>query len=295
IHEIQVEVQQCGAYNLFLSIISNDTEKPEQNGSVCLTAVVQSGTLISTVLFYLPQNQPAILTREQKYTVDRMVEAHRQFREQDSSSYRVSEWQCALEGAGLPDVLSPHLNRLLQFARTVPGFDLLDFSDQMALLSVSSLEVMFLLSAQQFSNNPASPTPVLQLFTTSSHGWLRNLEPRENIQMRTSVGSGSSEDLLGSVLNFLHSMAVLRVTEAEYTLLTATALLCSDRASLQAVSCVEKMQALILDLLSRVCGAQAGAAARGGPQRFGRLLGRLTELRTLHHNYLLLTGQQPAH
>ncbi|XP_038157353.1 bile acid receptor-like [Cyprinodon tularosa] len=99
-----------------------------------------------------------------------MVEAHRQFREQDSSSYRVSEWQCALEGAGLPDVLSPHLNRLLQFARTVPGFDLLDFSDQMALLSVSSLEVMFLLSAQQFSNNPASPTPVLQLFTTSSHG-----------------------------------------------------------------------------------------------------------------------------
>ncbi|XP_015243076.1 PREDICTED: bile acid receptor-like [Cyprinodon variegatus] len=136
------------------------------------------------------QNQPAILTREQKYTVDRMVEAHRQFREQDSSSYRVSEWQCALEGAGLPDVLSPHLNRLLQFARTVPGFDLLDFSDQMALLSVSSLEVMFLLSAQQFSNNPASPTPVLQLFTTSSHGWLRNLEPRENFQMRTSVGSG---------------------------------------------------------------------------------------------------------
>ncbi|XP_038154420.1 nuclear receptor subfamily 1, group H, member 5 [Cyprinodon tularosa] len=241
------------------------------------------------------QTQPAILTREQKYTVDRMVEAHRQFREQESSSYRVSEWQCALEGAGLPDVLSPHLNRLLQFARTVPGFDLLDFSDQMALLSVSSLEVMFLLSAQQFSNNPASPTTVLQLFTTSSHGWFRNLEPRENFQMRTSVGSGSSEDLLGSVLNFLHSMAVLRVTEAEYTLLTATALLCSDRASLQAVSCVEKMQELILDLLSRVCGAQAGAAARGGPQRFGRLLGRLTELRTLHHNYLLLTGQQPAH
>lgn len=67
----------------------------------------------------------------------------------------------------------------------------------------------------------------------------------------------------------------------------------ADRASLQAASCVEKMQELILDLLSRVCGAQAGAA-RGGPQRFGRLLGRLTELRTLRHNYLLLTRQQPG-
>ncbi|TNN32846.1 Bile acid receptor [Liparis tanakae] len=89
-------------------------------------------------------------------------------------------------------------------------------------------------------------------------------------------------------------MATLRVTEAEYALLTATALLCSDRASLQAASCVERMQELILDLLSRLCGAQAGAA-RGGPQRFGRLLGRLTELRTLRHNYLLLTRRQPGH
>lgn len=207
--------------------------------------------------------------------------------------------------------------------------------------------------------------------------------------------SGGGEDLFGPVLNFFHSMAALRVTEAEYTLLTATALLCSghtrnlcsqiiqsdvnsrhaiahclwlihsvclkgsqyrfyqglkwlcgrafqsrstvglfpyssclatwifqfvigykhtetqlrftvvnlclflcclrpaDRASLQAANCVEKMQELILDLLSRVCGAHAGAA-RGGPQRFGRLLGRLTELRTLHHNYLLLTRRQPG-
>lgn len=67
----------------------------------------------------------------------------------------------------------------------------------------------------------------------------------------------------------------------------------ADRASLLAAHCVEKMQELILDLLSRVCGTQGGAA-RGGPQRFGRLLGRLTELRTLHHNYLLLSRQQGA-
>lgn len=155
------------------------------------------------------------------------------------------------------------------------------------------------------------------------------------------TGDGD-QDLLGLVLNFFHSMALLRVTETEYTLLTATALLCSghkrsnqlykmannhwsqerlcwrqtlwdfltptiyscvlfsfrylhptDRAPLQAAPCVEKMQEVILDLLSRVCRTHAGAA-RGGPQRFGRLLGRLTELRTLHHNYLLLTRQQPG-
>ncbi|XP_040049563.1 nuclear receptor subfamily 1, group H, member 5 isoform X1 [Gasterosteus aculeatus] len=243
----------------------------------------------------LPGQAPsASLTREQKQVVDRMVEAHRQYKAQDSSPCRLLEWSCAEEAGSFSDVATPQLHRLLQFARTVPGFDLLDFSDQSSLLSVSWLEVMFLLSAQQFSLNPTSPSPALQIFSMSTNNWLRNAESKENIHSRMPVNSGGSEDLFGPVLNFFHSMATLLVTEAEYALLTATALLCSDRASLQAASCVEKMQELILDLLSRVCGAQAGAA-RGGPQRFGRLLGRLTELRTLRHNYLLLTRRQPGH
>uniref|UniRef100_A0A3P9DTL1 Nuclear receptor subfamily 1, group H, member 5 n=1 Tax=Maylandia zebra TaxID=106582 RepID=A0A3P9DTL1_9CICH len=198
----------------------------------------------------------ASLTREQKYIVDRMVEAHRLYRGQDSNNFRAFEWLCPEEVEGLSDVVSPRLQRLLQFARTVPGFDLLDFSDQISLLSISSLDVMFLLSAQQFSHNPTSPSPALQLFSMSTHSFLRDVESKENIHSRGLIGS--------------------------------------DRASLQAASCVEKMQELILDLLSRLCGAQAGAA-RGGAQRFGRLLGRLTELRTLRHNYLLLTRQQSGH
>ncbi|CAF91991.1 unnamed protein product [Tetraodon nigroviridis] len=237
------------------------------------------------------------LTREQRYTVDRMVEAHRLYRAEDtgsssgSSSSRVGntpappsmpisilvlphahlfcfvalqlfEWSYTEDGE--TDLASPHIQRLLQFARTVPGFDFLDFSDQSCLLSFASLEVTFLLSAQHFGQNPTSSSP----------------------------GDGS-RDLLGPVLNFFQSMATLRVTEAEYTLLAATVLLCSDRVPLQAARCVEKLQEVVLDLLSRACRAPGGAA-RGGPQRFGRLLGRLTELRTLHHNYLLLTRQQPG-
>ncbi|XP_075882636.1 nuclear receptor subfamily 1, group H, member 5 [Nelusetta ayraudi] len=240
------------------------------------------------------QASAASLTREQRYVADRMVEAHRLFRSQDVGHHRLFEWLCAEEAETLTsDATSPCLQRLLQFARTVPGFDLLDFPDQISLLSVSSLEVMFLLSAQQFSNNPAIPSPALQLFSLTAHHWSRDTESKENYHGRTSPSSGGGEDLLGPVINFFHSMATLQVTETEFALLTATALLCSDRASLQAAHCVEKMQELILDLLSRVCGTQGGAA-RGGPQRFGRLLGRLTELRTLHHNYLLLSRQQGA-
>ncbi|TWW56292.1 nuclear receptor subfamily 1, group H, member 5 [Takifugu rubripes] len=238
----------------------------------------------------LPAQVPAGLTREQRYTVDRMVEAHRLYRMEDGSHSRLLEWSYTEEGES--DLASPHIQRLLQFARTVPGFELLDFSDQSCLLSFSSLEVTFLLSAQHFGQNPTSSSPALQLFNPSTHAWLRNAATKQH--SRTSVSSGgSSQDLLGPVLNFFQSMATLRVTETEYTLLTATVLLCSDRAPLQAAHCVEKLQEVVLDLLSRACRAPGGAA-RGGPQRFGRLLGRLTELRTLHHNYLLLTRQQPG-
>lgn len=98
---------------------------------------------------------------------------------------------------------------------------------------------------------PAHSVPALQLFNPSTHAWLRNAATKQH--SRTSVSSGestgvvsehsikqtlqqstillnpggSSQDLLGPVLNFFQSMATLRVTETEYTLLTATVLLCS--------------------------------------------------------------------
>ncbi|KAF7641584.1 hypothetical protein LDENG_00277070, partial [Lucifuga dentata] len=168
------------------------------------------------------------LSQEQKYLVDRMVEAHRLYRAQDSALCRVFEWPCADEGDVLSDTVSPHLQRLLQFARTLPGFDLLDVSEQSFLLSSSSSEVMYLLSAQQFSHNPTSPSPALQPFSAAAaHSWLRSAESKENIHSRTLLSSGSSEDFFEPVLNFFHSMAALQLTETEYTLLTATALLCS--------------------------------------------------------------------
>lgn len=39
--------------------------------------------------------------------------------------------------------------------------------------------------------------------------------------------AGMSEELLGPVLNFFHSMAAISVTDAEYALLVATSVLCS--------------------------------------------------------------------
>lgn len=231
------------------------------------------------------------LTREQKYTVDRMMEAHQLFRTQECSFARTYEWACTEEEV-VSDVPTPLMHKLLHFSRTIPGFDLLDVSEQTSLLSASSVEVLFLLSAQQFSHSPSTSSSGLHLNSMWTHKWHRH--PKENLHNSTFTSSGDSGDLLEPVLTFFHSMVALQLSAAEYALLAATVLLCSDRASPQAAGCVEKMQELVLDLLSRVCRSQGGAA-RGGPQRFGRLLGRLTELRTLRHNYLILRQDDTGH
>ncbi|KAJ3586734.1 hypothetical protein NHX12_013128 [Muraenolepis orangiensis] len=246
---------------------------------------------VSSTNRLLAQSLSCRLSREQELLLQRVLEAHRQYRVQDGTQSPGFEWPCMEDEVCLSYGVSPHLQRLLQFARTLPGFDLLDVSDQGTLLSACSLEVMFLLSAQQFSHNLITPSPALQPFNISTHHWLKSSETKENL-CRASHNSEPSEDPLGSVLGFFHSMMALRVTEAEYALLTATALLCSDRTTLHAKGRVENLQEVVLEVLSRVCMSQARDAC-SGPQRLGRLLGRLTELRTLRHNHLLLLRQQP--
>lgn len=223
------------------------------------------------------------LTKEQKYVVDRIMEAHRRFRNQESNVARMHEWSCSEEEA-VSEVGPPQMHRLLQFARTIPGFELLHPSEQTSLLSASSVEVLFLLSAQNFFHSSSSSN--LHLLNIWTNKWHR---PPETLHS-AAFSPSDSGDLLEPALMFFHSMVALQLSEAEYALLAATVLLCSDRASLSAALCVEKMQEFVLDLLSRVCRSQGGAA-HGGPQRFGRLLGRLTELRTLRHHYLTVRPQ----
>uniref|UniRef100_A0A3B3CCS3 Nuclear receptor subfamily 1, group H, member 5 n=1 Tax=Oryzias melastigma TaxID=30732 RepID=A0A3B3CCS3_ORYME len=270
---------QCQSKRLRKGMKDRGLEEDDSTGTRSLTPTARLPGQVK------PHAPPTSLSREQRYLVDRMVEAQRSCKDQGGSSWMISEWAWSENGGGLPAAVSPQLQKLLQFARTVPGFDLLDFSEQHALLSASWLEVVFLLSAQQFSLNPLSPSPGEKPPSDAAAFPQKALSDCPGRQL---CSSSASEDLLRPVLGFLRSMAALQVTEAEYALLTATALLCSDRASLRAAGRVEKMQELILDLLSRLCGGQA----QGGPQRFGRLLGRLTELQTLHHNYLILIRGQ---
>lgn len=57
--------------------------------------------------------------------------------------------------------------------------------------------------------------------------------------------AGMSEELLGPVLNFFHSMAAISVTDAEYALLVATSVLCSGLQASRNVNF--KISLLLLD------------------------------------------------
>ncbi|KAK3539664.1 hypothetical protein QTP70_011121 [Hemibagrus guttatus] len=174
-------------------------------------------------------------------------------------------------------------------------FELLDSADQSILLSSSSVEVMFLLLAQQFTENPSLYSSSLYpgSASDSTHSWVKTSQSKASSH-EMLLNSGDcywmSEELLGPVLNFFHSMAAISVTDTEYALLIATSVLCSDRPYLCAMSCVENLQEFVLELLSKVC--RNGQGTTHGSCRFGRLLGRLTELRTLHHNHVTLRPQQ---
>ncbi|MBN3326076.1 NR1H4 protein, partial [Atractosteus spatula] len=187
----------------------------------------------------------------------------------------------------LAGLASPQCHALLLFARSLPGFELLDCEDQSSLLRGSTVEVMFLHSAQHFNQGPKKATTAVypSSLEHSPLYWTRGLRSGTEIPGATEV----TEDLLTTVLSFFRSMGVLGVTESEYALLTATAVLCSDRPLLRAPTQVETLQEPVLELLGRV----SGLCHPRDPRRFARLLGRLTELRTLQHNHLRLLSQHP--
>ncbi|XP_061113952.1 nuclear receptor subfamily 1, group H, member 5 isoform X2 [Conger conger] len=265
---------------------SASTRKPDEEEGT------ESRSVSSTCR--IPGQVSADLSAEEQHLLDRIVEAHRRHRTQDTSHCRMQEWPGLGVGMEvLTDLASPHCQTLHRFSRSVPGFDLLDCDDQRSLLSSSSVEVMFLLSAQHFTQGHPEASPALYSLSmeTSPLHWIKTLDSKE-CEMKILTNPGVNEDVLGPVMNFFHSMAALGVTEAEYALLTATAVLCSDGEPLHDATSVESIQEPILELLSRVCSLHCGPRGPPDPQRFARLLGRLTELRTLRHNYLTLLRHQ---
>ncbi|XP_058500348.1 bile acid receptor isoform X3 [Solea solea] len=159
----------------------------------------------------------------------------------------------------LTEMATSQVQVLVEFTKNIPGFLSLNHEDQIALLKGSAVEAMFLRSAQVFSRKmPNGHTEVLE----------------ERIRK-----SGISEEFMTPMFNFYKSIGELHMMQEEQALLTAIAILTPDRPYVKEQQAVERLQEPMLDVLRKLCVLQHPQE----PQYFARLLGRLTELRTLNH------------
>uniref|UniRef100_A0A8C2U4R8 Uncharacterized protein n=1 Tax=Coturnix japonica TaxID=93934 RepID=A0A8C2U4R8_COTJA len=144
-----------------------------------------------------------------------------------------------------------HVQVLVDFTKRLPGFESLASEDQIALLKGSTVEAMFLCSAQIYN---------------------------QRISECQSSSESITEEFITALFYFYRSMGELKVTETEYALLIATTVLFSGRQNKRHV---EELQEPFLGILYKYSKIHHPE----DPQHFARLIGRLTQLRTLNHTH----------
>ncbi|XP_078402955.1 bile acid receptor-like isoform X2 [Cetorhinus maximus] len=239
-------------------------------------------------------------TPEQQQLLDYIVEAHHKYRiPQEAARKFLLELANPVEDfLRLTENATLHVEVLVEFTKRLPGFQTLDHEDQIALLKGSTVEVMFLRSAQLYN----------QRFTQISHQFIQDTDHYSTlsgcchnqcfeehipaVMMEQShldevsiivpnCTLGTAEEFITPMFDFYRSMGELNVTDTEYALLSATTILFSDRPYIKNKIHVEKLQEPLLEILYKYSKIHHPES----PQRFARLLGRLTQLRTLNHNH----------
>lgn len=207
------------------------------------------------------QKEKVEITKEQQSLIKVIVDAYNRHQiPQDVAKKLLQEQYSAEENfLLLTEMATSQVQVLVEFTKNIPGFLSLDREDQIALLKGSAVEAMFLRSAQVFSRKmPSGHTEVLE----------------ERIRK-----SGISEEFITPMFNFYKSIGELHMVQEEQALLTTITILTPDRPYVKDQQAVERLQETMLDVLRKLCVLQHPQE----PQYFARLLGRLTELRTLNH------------
>ncbi|XP_046890349.1 bile acid receptor [Hypomesus transpacificus] len=226
-----------------------------EGGDISDTKQVTSTTRLSKEKVTLSQEQQALLSF--------IVDAYNKHRiPQDMAKKLLQEHFNAEENFMLlTDMATSHVQVLVEFTKNIPGFQALDHEDQIALLKGSAVEAMFLRSAQVFTRK-------------MPHGHTEVLEDRIR-------KSGISEEFITPMFNFYKSIGELHMLPEEHALLTAITILTPERPYVKDQAAVERLQDPMLEVLQKFCCLQHSSE----PQHFARLLGRLTELRTLNHHH----------
>ncbi|XP_041493803.1 bile acid receptor-like [Microtus oregoni] len=233
------------------------------------------------------------LTQEEHHLMNTIVTAHQQ------STAPLGETSTLLQEYSNPELsflrLSEaavlHVHMLVNFTKGLPGFENLTSEDQSTLQKESKTEVMFLHAAQLYSRKESTSgstmrpsKPSARTRKAHNQGSDENVYSLENLFKEggpSATLTGITKEFIASLSYFYRRMRELNVTDTEYALLTATTVLFSDRPCLKNKQHVENLQEPVLQLLFKY----SKLYHREEPQHFARLIGRLTELRTLSHRH----------
>uniref|UniRef100_UPI00398E5629 bile acid receptor n=1 Tax=Pristiophorus japonicus TaxID=55135 RepID=UPI00398E5629 len=207
--------------------------------------------------------QKVEFTQKQQDLLMHILDAFSKYRVPQEVTKKLLQQRCSAEENFLllTETATSHVQVLVEFTKKLPGFQMLDHEDQIALLKGSAVEAMFLRSAQIFSRKiPCQQSELLE----------------DRIRH-----SGIAEEYITPMFNFYRSIGELKMTQEEYSLLTAITILSPDRSFVKNRDAIDRLQEPLLDILQKYCKLNHP----GDPQHFARLLGRLTELRTFNHHH----------
>ncbi|XP_072622914.1 bile acid receptor-like isoform X2 [Vulpes vulpes] len=195
------------------------------------------------------------LTQEEHQLINNIVAAHQKYTIplEETKKFLQKYANPELSFLRLSETVVLHLQGLIDFTKELPGFENLTIEDQTALRKGSKTEVMFLHGAQLYSQK----------------------------QCLSSASESIAEEFITTLFYFYRRMSELNITNIEYALLAATTVFFSDRPHLKNKQHVENLQEPILHILYKYSKIYHPEDL----QHFAHLIGRLTELRTLNHNY----------
>ncbi|XP_007169682.2 bile acid receptor-like [Balaenoptera acutorostrata] len=241
------------------------------------------------------------LTQEEHQLINNIVAAHQKY------TIPLEETEKFLQGYANPELIFLrlservvlHIQRLMDFTKRLPGFENLTNEDQTALQKGSKTEVMFLHVAQIYSQKEClsstseSEKGTMKISDHTDHslnchdqsGDRSAIYPMEtfcNEDCPSAMLTGIAEEFMTTLYYFCRRMSELSITNTEYALLAATTVFFSDRPCVKNKQHVENLQEPVLQILYKYSKIYHPEDL----QHFARLIGRLTELRTLNHNYL---------
>ncbi|KAG9273109.1 bile acid receptor isoform X2 [Astyanax mexicanus] len=243
--------------------LRKNTKSSLEDGTGADTEVADSGDTKQVTSTTRMCKEKVVLSQDQQALLNYILEAYNKHRVPPDMAKKLLQEQFSTEENFLllTEMATSHVQVLVEFTKNIPGFQSLDHEDQIALLKGSAVEAMFLRSAQVFTRKqPQGHTEVLE----------------ERIRK-----SGISEEYITPMFNFYKSIGELQMLQEEHALLTAITILSPDRPYVKDQQAVERLQESVLEVLRKFCKLQHPQE----PQHFARLLGRLTELRTLNHHH----------